>query len=49
VTEAAAVRSSLAQLTDGVKRNSLGWQQWWKANQAVWAMEQHLPKPADKD
>ncbi|MAE45662.1 MAG: hypothetical protein CMJ86_02110 [Planctomycetes bacterium] len=49
VTEAAAVRGSLAQLTDGVKRNALGWQNWWKANQAEWTMKQHLPKPADKD
>jgi hypothetical protein len=47
VMEAPAVRSALSKLTDGKKRGARGWQKWWQANQAEWAMAKHLPKADD--
>ena len=46
--EAPAVRSALSKLTDGKKRGARGWQKWWQANQAEWAMAKHLPKADDQ-
>lgn len=49
VSEAPALRSSLAQLTDSQRRNAADWQKWWRANGDQWAMEQHLPRVPSKN